>query len=127
MKIIISASMAAIAACLIVAMPATADTGNLQTLARIAMTLNHYPSDAEKATLKAIVDSDDSSEEEASIALALHNMQHKVKEADAERLMDIVDDDMSDPVAKDIASILLEINHSPNDADKAKLAALAGN
>ncbi|MBT8079295.1 MAG: hypothetical protein KJO31_12020 [Gammaproteobacteria bacterium] len=127
MKIIISAVMAAVVACLIVAMPANADTDNLQTLARITMTLNHYPSDAEKATLKAIVDSDDSSEEEASIAMALYNMQHKVKEKDAERLMDIVDDETSNPVAKDIASILLEVNHSPNDADKAKLAALASN
>lgn len=103
-----------------------ADTDALRTLARITMNLNHYPSDEDKATLKAIIDSDDSSEEEAAIALALSNMQHTVTAADAERLVDIVDDDLSDESARKLAGIVLRINHAPGDDDKATLAELAG-
>ena len=72
---------------------ALADSDAIRSMARITMNLNHFPSDADKEALKSIVDSDDSSEEEASIAMALMNLQHKVGEADAERLADIVDDD----------------------------------
>jgi hypothetical protein len=103
-----------------------ADTEALRTLARITIDLNHYPSDEDKATLKTIIDSDDSSEEEAAIAMALSNMQHKVTAADAERLADIVADDLSDASARKLAGILLGIEHSPGEADKAALKALAG-
>ncbi len=103
-----------------------AESDAIRTMARITMSLNHYPSDEDKAALKAIVDSDDSSEEEASIAMALSNMQHKVSEKDAERLADIVDDETSDAAARQLAGILLGINHAPGADDKAALAKLAG-
>lgn len=97
----------------------------LKTMAEITMNLNHYPSDEEKTTLKAIIDSDDASEEEAAIAMALSNMQHQVTEDDAERLADIVADDAADAGARKLAGILLKINHRPSDDDKQALAALA--
>lgn len=103
-----------------------ADTSAIGTLAKITMNLNHYPSDEDKAVLKAIIDSDDSSEEEAAIALALTNMQHKVTEEDAKRLAEIVDDETSDDSARKLAGILLHINHSPSEDDKAMLAELMG-
>jgi hypothetical protein len=103
-----------------------ADNAATQTLARVTMNLNHFPSDEDKVALKAIIDSDDSSEEEAAIAMALVNMQHKVTEADADRLADIVGDDESDATARKLAGIVLGINHAPSDDDKAALAALAG-
>lgn len=104
---------------------AVADSEAIRTMANITMSLNHFPSDDDKAKLKSIVDSEDSSEEEASIAMALSNVQHKVTEADAERLQDIVDDDMSDEEARKLAAILLGINHTASDADKLALAALS--
>ena len=119
--------LAAVAATLLVASGLTsADSAAIQTMARITMNLNHFPTDEDKAALGAIVESDESSEEEASIAMALSNMQHQVTEVDAERLTDIVDDDLSDAAARELARILLGINHSPTDADKAALASLAG-
>jgi len=105
---------------------AVADSGAIQTMARITMHLNHFPSDEEKATLQGIVDSDESTEGEADIAMALANMQHKVAEKDAARLTEIVDDDSATAQERELAGILLHINHTPSDADKAKLAALAG-
>jgi hypothetical protein len=104
---------------------AVAETETIKTLAQITMNLNHYPSEEEKAILNAIIESDDSLEEEAAIAMALVNMQHTVTTADAERLADIVDDDFSDDSARKLAGILLTINHSPSDEDKAVLASLA--
>jgi hypothetical protein len=105
---------------------AFADSAAIQTMARITMSLNHFPSDDDKVALKAIIDSDDSSEEEAAIAMALSNMQHKVTAADAERLADIVDDPESDGSARQLSGILLHVNHAPSDEDKVALAALAG-
>ena len=102
-----------------------ADGGAIQTMARITMHLNHFPTDEEKADLEAIVDSDESSEEEAAIAMALANMQHKVSEKDAARLADIVDDDTADADARELAGILLRVNHKPSDEDRAALSALA--
>jgi len=113
--------------CLTVAGAAFANSDAIRTMASITMTLNHFPSDADKEQLKAIVDSDDSTEEEASIAMALMNMQHQVTAGDAQRLHAIVEDDAADADAKTLAEILLGINHMPSDADKAKLAALTGN
>lgn len=104
---------------------AEAETETIRVLAQITKNLNHYPSDEEKATLNAIIESDYSSEEEAAIAMALANMEHKVTAADAERLADIVDDDFANDAARKLAGILLNINHSPSDEDKVSLAALA--
>jgi hypothetical protein len=113
-------------ALLLTAAPAIGDTATIRTLARITMDLDHHPSEEEKAVLKGIIDSDDSSEEEAAIAMALSNMQGKVTGGDAERLQDIVDDDFSDVSAQKLAEILLSVDNSLGDDDKVALAALAG-
>ncbi|MDH4073653.1 MAG: hypothetical protein OEV41_11180 [Gammaproteobacteria bacterium] len=105
---------------------ALAESDAIRSMAKITMNLNHFPSDADKVSLKSILDSDDSSEEEASIAMALMNMQHKVGEKDAERLADIVSDDTVDADARALAGIVLGVNHAPSAEDKATLAALAG-
>ena len=126
MKTIRSALAGISMALLLAAGPVVADTETIQTLARITINLDHFPSEKDLAVLKAIIDSDDSSEEEAAIAMALSNMEHQVKPADAERLADIVDDDLSDALARRLAEILLRINNSPGENDKVALAALAG-
>ena len=102
-----------------------ADDAAIKTMARITMNLNHFPSDDDKATLKGIIDSDDSTEEAADIAMAIPNMQHKVLEEDVDRLQDIISDDTTDADARKLAGILLRINHAPSDEDKKTLAALA--
>lgn len=102
-----------------------ADSAAIRTMAKITMGLNHFPSDDDKAALSDIIDSDESSDDEAAIALALTNMQHKVTEADAERLVEIVEDEASDASARTLAGILLGVNHTPSGEDKTALAALA--
>ena len=97
----------------------------IQTMARITMNLNHFPSDDDKAALQGIIDSDDSTDEEAEIAMAITNIEHKIAEKDNERLRDIVNDDNADADARQLAGIVLRINHSASDADKKALAELA--
>ena len=104
---------------------ALAEDGPIQTMAQITMSLNHFPSDDDKAVLKGIIDSDDSTDEEADIAMAIANIEHKVLEKDTERLNDIINDDNADADARKLASILLRINHAPSGDDKKALAALA--
>lgn len=102
-----------------------ADDSAIQTMARITMNLNHFPSDEDKATLQTIIDSDDSTDDEADIAMAIVNIQHKVLEKDTQRLQEIIDDDGAENGSRKLASILLRINHAPSDTDKIALAALA--
>ncbi len=102
-----------------------ADDAAIKTMARITMSLNHFPSDDDKAALKGIIDSDDSTEEAADIAMAIANIEHKVVEKDTDRLEDIIGDDSAGADARTLASILLRINHAPSDEDKTTLAALA--
>lgn len=102
-----------------------ADEAAIKSMARITMSLNHFPSDDDKATLKGIIDNDDSTEEAADIAMAISNMEHKVLEKDTDRLEDIISDDSADADARKLASILLRINHAASAEDKTTLAALA--
>lgn len=104
---------------------ALADDTAIKTMARITLSLNHFPSDDDKAALKGIIDSDDGTEEAADIALAISNFQHKVSEKDTDRLENIISDDSAGEDARTLASILLRVNHAPSDEDKATLAALA--
>lgn len=102
-----------------------ADGGAIQTMARITLSLNHFPSDDDKAELQDIIDSDDSTEDEADIAMAIADIQHKVSKKDAARLADIINDDSAEAEARELAGIVLRINHSAGDKDKAALSALA--
>ena len=102
-----------------------ADDAAIKTMARITMSLNHFPSDDDKAALKGIIDSDDSTEEAADIAMAIANIEHKVLEKDTDRLEGIIGDDSAGADARTLASILLRINHTPSDEDKTTLSAWA--
>ena len=103
---------------------ATADGHAIKTMADIAMTLNHFPSDDDKTALQGIVDNASSSEAEVTIATALINLQHKISDDDAAKLLTIVEDDAVDESARMLASIIMSINHSAGDEAKAALAAL---
>lgn len=126
MNKILIALAALIVVWLLTAGSAFADSAAIRTMAKITMSLNHFPSADDKDALQNILDSDESSEEEATIALALTNLQHRVTPADAERLEMIVDDPEADSSAQELARILIGIEHAASDEDKAALAVLAG-
>jgi hypothetical protein len=108
------------------ALTQAADAKAVQTEARILLNLNHFPNDADKKSLQAIVDDKATTAQERAIAQALINVQHKVSDADKPKLQAIVDDKAAPESLKTMASILLSLNHAPSAADKEKLQKLVG-
>lgn len=103
------------------AQAALAASAAVRDMAGIMMHLEHYPSDAEKAKLKAIVDDKGSTEQERVIATAITNLNHKVAAGDADKLKKVVGDMSAPAEVRDLAGIVLNINHMPSAADKSKL------
>ena len=104
---------------------ASASTDNIRYLAQMTMNLDKPLSDADRASLDAIVDSDDATDEEATIALALSKFDQGVSPGDFNRLFELVEDDLSDESARALAGILMRLNQSPDADDAAILAELA--
>ena len=104
---------------------ASASTDNIRYLAQMVMNLDEPLSEDDKAALNAIVDSEDATDEEATIALALAKFDQGVSPGDMNRLFEVVEDDLSDESARVLAGILLRLNENPQADDAALLAELA--
>jgi hypothetical protein len=117
--------IAVLVAAPLVATLAAADSKAVQAMAGILMKLNHFPSDAEKATLKAIVDDKNSTAGERTVAQALMNVMHKVSAADKPKLEALVSDKDTSDALKTIAKVILNLNHTPTDAEKEQLKKIA--
>ena len=103
---------------------ANTETETIRSLARITMTLDKPLSEADKASLNAIVDSIDATDEEATIALALAKFDQMIAPGDVDRLFEVVEDDLSAESARTLAGILLRLDN-PNADDAETLAELA--
>ncbi|OGS90066.1 MAG: hypothetical protein A2061_09780 [Gallionellales bacterium GWA2_59_43] len=106
------------------AQSALAASAAVREMAGIMLHLSHYPSDAEKARLKAIVADKGSTEQERVIAAAITNLEHKVAAGDADKLKKVAGDMSAPAEVRDLAGIVLNINHKPSSADKSKLEAI---
>ena len=104
---------------------ASANTDTIRSLARMTMNLDKPLSDEDKASLNAIVDNIEATDEEATIALALTQFDQTVAPDDINRLYEVVEDDLSDESARALAGILLRLNQNPEADDAAILAELA--
>jgi len=94
-------------------------------MAGIVLTLQHFPSDADKETLAGIANGDGSAEEKA-VASAIAGIQHKVTASDQTALQAIAADEKQPADLRELASIVAGINHVPGADAKAELAKLAG-
>lgn len=103
------------------AQAALAASTAVREMAGIMVHLEHYPSDAEKDKLKAIVADKGSTEQERVIATAITNLKHKVAAGDADKLKKVAADTSAPAEVRDLASIVLNVNHMASDADKGKL------
>ena len=104
----------------------SAEDSSTETMAVILVDLNHFPTDAEKETLQAIVDDEAASEQERTVASAMINLQHKATAADKEKMKMIMDDESASANLRELAGIVYRLDHKPNDTDKAWLSALIG-
>ena len=105
---------------------AATQSKNVPTMAGILLKLNHFASDADKTTLKAIVDDKAATAPEKTIAQALLNVQHKVSDADKPKLEALVKDTATPESIKTMAQVILNLNHTPSAAEKDTLKKIAG-
>ena len=101
------------------------DESAVKAMANILMHVNHFPSSAEKKTLKKIADDGSNSGHVRAIANAMMHMQHAVSSADRKALNNIADDSSADSDTRELASILSHFNHKPSRSDKEKLNDIA--
>ena len=98
---------------------------NVRTMAGILARLNHYPNDADKKSLQAIVDDKTTGANEKTLAQALINVQHTVSPADKPKVEAVIKDATTSAPLKTLASVLVGLNHTPSAAEKETLAKLA--
>ncbi|MCC6302321.1 MAG: hypothetical protein IT489_05915 [Gammaproteobacteria bacterium] len=98
----------------------------IQQMAGITLHLNHYPSGAEKQTLRGIADDASATAGERALATALMNLEHKVGGADRQKLQGLVESEDTPAAERTLAEVLLGLNHKPSAADAEKLRPLAG-
>ncbi|HXU93781.1 MAG TPA: hypothetical protein VFP33_09010 [Gallionella sp.] len=96
----------------------------VREMAGVVMHLEHYPSDTEKAKLKAIAADKGSTEQERVIATAIANLRHEVAAGDADKLRKVTGDMSAPAEVRELAGIVLNISHTPSAADKRKLEAM---
>lgn len=101
-----------------------AESKAVQTMAAILLHLQHFPSDADKQSLKQITEDKSATGDERIVAQALMDVQHTVAAADKPKLEAIVNDAKAPDSVKTLASILLNLKHMPSESDKEKLKAL---
>ncbi len=70
-----------------------AESKAVQTMAAILLHLQHFPTDADKQSLKQITEDKSATKDERTVAQALMGVQHTVAAADKPKLEAIVNDD----------------------------------
>lgn len=93
----------------------------LNTIARVMITLSHFPTDKEKRELSDIVNNDSATAGERTLASALIAMQHQVSGGDRGRLQALKDDESADGIERELADILMNMNHQPSSRDRDRL------
>jgi hypothetical protein len=101
-----------------------AESKAVQTMAAILLHLQHFPTDADKQSLKQITEDKSATQDERTVAQALMDVQHTAAAADRPKLEAIAADAKASSSVKTLASIILNLKHMPSESDKEKLKAL---
>lgn len=96
----------------------------VREMAGIMLHLEHYPGDAEKARLNAIVADKGNSVQERTLAMAMLNLKHHAAAGDVDRLKQLSTDMSAPAEVRELARIVLNLNHMPSTADKGKLESM---
>lgn len=109
---------------LALAAPAFAAHHELPAVAGILAEMNHFPSEAQQATLVAIGQDEAVGQHLRTIALAVAHIQHQVPDAYQSQLQAIVADADAGDAEKTMAAAALRFNHKATAEDAAALLAL---
>jgi hypothetical protein len=101
-----------------------AESKAVQTMAGVLVHLRHFPTAADKQSLKQIAEDKSATNDERTVARALMGVRHTVAAADKPKLEAIVGDDKAASSVKTLASVILNLKHMPSESDKEKLKAL---
>ena len=102
-----------------------AESSAVQTMATILLHFQHFPTDADKQSLKQITEDKSATKDERTVAQAILDVQHTAAPADKPKLEAVVKDDKAPSSVKTLASVVLNLKHTPSETDKEKLKALA--
>jgi hypothetical protein len=97
----------------------------MREIAGIVATLNHFPSDADKAKLAAISADDSIAQGLRDMATAVANISHGANDEGKAAMARIIANDQAPDAAKSLAGIIANISHMPSDEAKATLASIA--
>jgi hypothetical protein len=96
----------------------------VKEMAKIMMSLNHYPSAPEKQSLDNLIKNDSTTDQERILAKAMINLQHKASDADKAALMKVIDDGSAPDSTKSLARIIQSLDHKPSSSDTQQLKAM---
>lgn len=97
---------------------------SIQTMAMILSDLNFSPRPADKAVLRKIIDSDQSTKYERKVAAAILNIQSSVASTDRRLLRRVTDDRSAPTEVRKLAEILIHISQEPSGSDRQVLEEL---
>jgi hypothetical protein len=97
---------------------------HLKTIADIVASLNHFPSDADKAALAEIVADENLPQGLRNMASTVANISHAASAEGKEQMAAIQASDQAPDTAKALAGIIASVNHTASDDAKSTLAEL---
>ncbi len=109
---------------LAISAPVLAAHHEVPALADILAGMNHFPSEAQQATLTAIGNDEAVASNLRTIAMAVVHIQHKVPDSYRARLDAIVADPDASDAERTLAGAALRFNHNATAEDSAALMAL---
>ena len=98
--------------------------GAIKQIADIVASINHFPSDADKAALADIAGNDVLPEGLRNMATAVSNISHAASAEGKAMMAGIQANGEAPDRAKSLAGIIASLNHMPSDEAKATLAEL---
>lgn len=96
--------------------------GAIKQIADIVVSINHFPSDADKAALADIAGNDALPEGLRNMATAVSNISHAASAEGKAMMASIQANGEAPDRAKLLARIIASLNHMPSDEAKAALA-----
>lgn len=97
------------------------DDSDLKTIAGIVVGMNHFPSDADKATLMGIAENSERRGIQL-IATAVGNIAHAANAEGKEAMSRVIAAEQAPANVKAVAEVVLGFNHMASDDAKAVLA-----
>ncbi len=117
--------LAVVAALGLFSQSAMAQTGGaLKQVADIVASINHTPSDSDKAALAEIAGNDSLPQGLRNMANAVANFNHAASDETKEQMAAIQANAQAPDNAKALAGIIASMSHRASDEDKAQLAQL---